>query len=258
MSRTVKCPHCLENLEIPDSLLNNEVRCALCQSTFVARESGRSEPTPTVGRADYDPYEERLREEEPRRRRQRSAPRRNNTWVWVLVLGCFGCCILGCGGLVWVTKSVAFPEFEPYTSKTGNYQAVFPGTPTEFDQPNKLAVDNLEHVAQVTRRWRDRYTIRYLDLPPKSDPNAILKKAADQLAAAIPGSIENSRIDTTSQSYPTIEIEITHPDTTTTLGKLIVADDRLYIVTLTAPNTSLEDPRAMEYFPAFEITAAGE
>ena len=258
MSRNVKCPHCLESLEIPDELLNNEVRCALCQSTFVAQESGRPDPVPQVSRREYDPYEERLRDElQPRRRSSRQGQGGSRAWVWILVIGMFGCCGVSCAGFGVYVIFVAFPDFVPYTSSEGDYQAVFPGTPTASTQKNKLAVDDNENVTQLSRQMAaDRYAIRTLKLPAKTDDdkaNAILKDAADQLVSAMPGSKEMSRIDTTSQTYPAIEIEILHPDSVTTLGKLIVANDKLYIVTMSAPSANLEDPRAIKYFGGFEI-----
>ncbi len=115
MSEIISCPSCHRQLQVPESLLGQDVQCPTCSATFVGSAAGArpSAPSVPVGQAEsaYAPpgarpleradqhnrpaeacdYEE---DRYPPRRRRDLAPHRAST---VLVLGILSLVICGVG-----------------------------------------------------------------------------------------------------------------------------------------------------------------
>src|SRR5688572_12325425 len=128
MPRPAVCPHCSEELDIPAEFRGRQVRCAVCQRVFVPPADG-SEPPPPARPAPGNWADDRPSRRPPRddvappARRDRDdvdddrgrgyrddddrpPPRRrkkgSTAWVWLLVLGVVGLCVLPCGGLMFL------------------------------------------------------------------------------------------------------------------------------------------------------------
>jgi hypothetical protein len=122
MQEIINCPSCQRRLQVPDSLIGQDVQCPTCGATFVASVGGQpSKPVerlPEVGVSaretapeeaddkprrrrpaedddygDYDEDDDRYR----RRRRRDLAPHRGST---ILTLGILSL-VLGCLGLIF-------------------------------------------------------------------------------------------------------------------------------------------------------------
>jgi hypothetical protein len=128
MPEIISCPSCQRKLQVPESLLGQDVQCPTCGATFAASTAGgapaRSSPEPAqpppgagyetepepTGRSgpgrrlrreeDYDDYEEYG--DRPRRRRRRDfLPHRGST---ILVLGILSLVVCGpvLGPIAWI------------------------------------------------------------------------------------------------------------------------------------------------------------
>jgi hypothetical protein len=126
MQEIINCPSCQRKLQVPDSLLGQDVQCPTCSATFVASSGSsapaapppepapvedkpyydvgpepprRREPRPRA-RDDYDDYDDEY-DDRPRRRRRDMVPHRGAT---VLTLGILSLVICGpiLGPIAWI------------------------------------------------------------------------------------------------------------------------------------------------------------
>jgi hypothetical protein len=121
MAEIISCPSCQRKLQVPESLLGQDVQCPTCGATFVGAVGGappatRREPSPPpqepgpqrrddYGRRDYGDSDEDYRDDygdDRRRRRPRRdlAPHRGST---ILTLGILSLVVCGpiMGPIAW-------------------------------------------------------------------------------------------------------------------------------------------------------------
>lgn len=248
MPRPVICPHCREELDIPPELRRREVRCAVCRNTFVPDVDGREAPDEFAARTrPRDEFDD-----EPRPRRRAGS----NRTAWVVVLGMFTCCGLGCGGFcVWAVV-LQFPDFQPFESKEGRFHAEFPGEPKEAAVNDGRGGVEFSHERAIPK---ERFFVRYADLDVKGNVDdqkaaRLLKDAADRAVRQVGGSKELSRASSTVGGYDAIDLLIQHPNRTHTVVRLILAKKRLYAVGVTGPNSlAFETPYVSRFLGGFRI-----
>ena len=264
MPRPVVCPHCREELDIPAEFRGREVRCAVCRNTFTppaddpypapAARDGFDDPRGRADRRsdrdDRDPYRDRLADR-PRRRVRKGG---GTAWVWVLVLGVFGTCFLGCGGLLALGLFVENPDLQPYDDPAGKFRAEFPGKPAA-DQVQ--ADGETRHTVEARRKFpAEVYFVHYTDLPRKADEKgaeAVFKKAADAAVKRVPGSTLVSSTPGTHDGYPTTDVHVQHPDRTATMVRFLVAGKRLYAVGITGQALQPGSQRLEAFLDAFKV-----
>lgn len=280
MPRPVVCPHCQDELDIPAEFRGRQVRCASCQKVFVPpADSSAPPPLPAPGnweedrpsrrpardddrpsrqpaRDDYDRLDDRAPwEDRPPPRR----PRKKSTlWVWLLILGFFGLCVLPCGGIIGLGVWVAFPSFQPYDSADGRFRGEFPGQPFTYTQPGDDGLTR--HCTEFKRSFPpETYFVRYVDLRagPRTSDRA-LKDAADRAVAKVPGSTELRRTTGTADGHPSVDLTVNHPDDTVTIVRFILVERRLYAVGVTGtdPLNPDTDPRVKHFLDTFKVKEA--
>jgi predicted RNA-binding Zn-ribbon protein involved in translation (DUF1610 family) len=118
MPEIISCPSCQRKLQVPESLMGQDVQCPTCGATFAASMEGSAaaapapKPPPPPGRAepgrrpqreDYDDdYDYEEDDDRPRRRRRRDyLPHRGST---ILTLGILSLIICGpiLGPIAWI------------------------------------------------------------------------------------------------------------------------------------------------------------
>jgi hypothetical protein len=125
MPEIINCPSCQRKLQVPESLIGQDVQCPTCGATFTASLAGptpssapapppqpagyglergpseRREPPRRPRTDDYDDYDEREEYgDRPRRRRRDLLPHRGST---ILTLGILGLVVCGPLGIIaWV------------------------------------------------------------------------------------------------------------------------------------------------------------
>jgi LSD1 subclass zinc finger protein len=290
MPRPVVCPHCSEELDIPLEFRGRPVRCAVCQTVFTPPADGAAPPVPAPPSLpapgtwdehrpsrrpvrdddrpsrrparDDDDFGDRYRDldrdddrdrwdDRPRRRKRGS-----NTWVWLLVLGVFGLCVLPCGGLIVFGIALDHPSFQPYDSAKGRFTAEFPGKPAETQQAAETG--GIRHAVEYRRSLpEETYFVHYLDLPaqPTGDKaiDKVLQDACDRTVRILPGSSEESRSPTTADGYPAMDLHVEHPGGTSTFVRFVLAGRRLYSVGITGAGLAAESQRLQHFQAAFKI-----
>jgi hypothetical protein len=291
MPRPVVCPHCSEELDIPSEFRGRPVRCAVCQNVFTPPADG-APPAPSLpapGTWDEDrPSRRPLREDAPparrvaareeddrgyrdrdrdhdldrdadwdrwddRRRRRR---RGSNTWVWLLVLGVVGLCVLPCGGLLVLGIALDHPSFEPYDSAKGRFTAEFPGKPAETQQTTETGATR--YCTEYRRTIpEETYFVHYLDLSGRAGgdkgTDQVLQDACDRTVRNMPGSTEVSRSPTTFGGHPAMDLQVEHPGGTSTIVRFVLAGRRLYSVGITGAGLADESQRLHHFQTAFKI-----
>jgi hypothetical protein len=135
MQEIVNCPSCQRKLQVPESLLGQDVQCPTCGATFVAALGGQTAPPPPAPRYEeefsrrekterpryHDDHDDDY-EDRPRRRRRDLMPHRG---VMILVFGIlswvvcpiFGIMawVMGNGDLVEIKSGRMDPEGEGLT-----------------------------------------------------------------------------------------------------------------------------------------------
>ncbi|HET6574837.1 MAG TPA: hypothetical protein VFG68_14625 [Fimbriiglobus sp.] len=283
MPRPAVCPHCQEELDIPAEFRGRQVRCASCQQVFVPpAESPAPPPLPAPGnweedrpsrrpvRADDDRPSSRPVPDDADRFDDRRAPwddrpprprKKRTLWVWLLILGFFGLCVLPCGGFFAFAMWMMFPDFQPHDSPEGRFRAEFPGQPFTYTRTDDDG--RTWHCTESKRSLPpETYFVHYTDLRagPRR-PAAALKDAADKVVSQAPGSTEVRRTAGTTDGHPSVDLTVEHPDDTVTAARFILVGHRLYAIGVTGmidPRDASADPRVKHFLDAFKITTAAE
>jgi hypothetical protein len=233
-----------------------------------ARRAAREDDLSPARRADRGDSTARDRDRDFLRDRwddppTRSLPKRGgNAWVWLLLLGFFGLCVLPCGGLFLVGAWVAFPRFEPHESPAGRFRAEFPGQPFTYTRTGDDG--QTQHCTEYKRSFPpETYSVCYVDLPPKmvqKGSDRVLADAADAEATRHPGSTERSRTSGNHDGHPSLDLTLEHPDDTATIVRFVLVNRRLYTVGITGMIDADTDPRVQHFLEAFHVSAepAGE
>lgn len=264
MPRPVVCPHCGEELDIPVAFRDREVRCASCRNTFLPTASVEElQPAFDTGSrltGDRDDASPRTRDSddefEPRQRPRRKSG--GNTWLWVLLIGGFGCCGLSCGGFLLFGLYVAFPDFQSFDSAEGRFHAEFPGTPTQFADADdeRRPRQNIEFRRKFPP---ETYFVRYVDLTADpADEDAVLDAAADDVVKDRAGSREVTRSEPkTVGGYPAVDVTLENADSSMTVSRAVLVGRRLYVIGMTGGGLHWDTPHVQHFMEAFRATHGG-
>ncbi len=111
MQEIISCPSCQRKLQVPESLLGQDVQCPTCGATFVASAGGQTAPAGTSAppapaprepaperrppkRAAAD-YEEDVETDRPRRRRRDLLPHRGGMILAFGIISLVACAFFG-------------------------------------------------------------------------------------------------------------------------------------------------------------------
>jgi hypothetical protein len=275
MPRPVVCPHCQEELDIPAEFRGRQVRCASCQQVFVPPADAPTLPAPgnweedrpsrRPVRDDYNPPSNRPAPDDSDRLDDRAPweydrpprPKKRSTlWVWLLILGFFGLCVLPCGGFFVLGVWVAFPDFQPYDSADGRFRGEFPGQPFTYTRPGEDG--RTWHCTEYKRSFPpETYFVCFADLPRAraQDSDQALKEAALNMVARVPGTTEVRRTSGTTDGHPSVDLTLEHPDDTVTAARFVLVGNRLYEVGVTGMidrRDASDDPRVKHFLDAFK------
>ena len=256
MTELAPCPRCGDALEIPLELLGTPVRCASCNTVF----------TPTA--ADAIPTAPRARP--PAEQYRPSAfdidepPRpKSNAWVWLVMLllvVVFGGIVLLCTG--WMSRIVN-PKMTVHESAEGRFRVALPGDPTSVTRNDDKGrpVVGLQAVRAINQ---ETYLVLSAELPAaakKVDPNN--EQAADELLAELanrhlPGlaaGTEKQRQTQTVSKNPTLDV-LFHQGggliKQVTVARLVVADGRVYLLSVQGGNLEPHMWYVRRFFNSFE------
>jgi ribosomal protein S27E len=262
MGRVLVCPKCAEELDIPEELLDGPVRCASCTNVFTAPRGG-SAPVVRATRQDSDDDNDRtssLDYDRPRRRSSTSTKAKGSGskwWLWFLILGTFGICFLGCGGLIGVGIYMDNPKMVPYEAPDQSFKTGFPGKPkvVTLKDDEKRNQTNTEWTRTIMGQPFETFFVNYVDLDKKpktdADRDKILEEFADAMLAKSPGTDEDARTKMTYQGFPTLELHHDHNDETQTFVRIVIIGKRVYTVGITGRGLAPESMRLKKFWEQF-------
>lgn len=271
MPTTVTCPNCREELEIPNDLLGGEVRCGSCMEVFMAAappgteapprpaaddrprrprrprvETTRNKPVPVSRRDDgYGPIEF-----DPDRKQKRGVGA--TLWIVFGVLGLFGCGC--CGVLGYLGLKTAMPDYKPFQDPDGRFVAEFPAEVREKTRATGAkygVVKSFEAERPLIQEKFFVYAVP-LDAADRKDPRRALKDLADGVRLANTAT-EVSRDDRTHQGYDAVDLVVRVRRDQHVRARVIVADDRAYVVGVSAHGDPNDHAWLDHFFESFEV-----
>jgi hypothetical protein len=259
-------------LEIPNDLAGGEVRCGSCLEVFVAPgPAGRDVPPPLPTddpprrkkRKGYDvPRDKPVPASRPddgygevefdpdRKRKQGVGPALFILFAIFAVLGCSCCGVFG-----WFVFQAMDPEYKEFKPADGRFVADFPAEVKEKTRETGRRGGETATAFEADRRMvRENYFIYYVDLKPneKKDAATVVDQLCDGLKATTKGT-EVSRTKRAHQGFDAADIVLRQPGKRYTQARVVVGDDRGYVVGVTVSG----DPQGMiwleHFFESFEI-----
>ena len=263
MLRAVACPNCRVELDIPEELLGQPVRCSSCATTFTPPGGPSRGDRPDDRRADRGESRNAALDDEDRPRR-RPEPRKSGRGllgvVSLLLAGTFGVCCLGCVGLLAVGIKADNPTLEVYKSPDGQFEASFPGPPaaTENELTDGIKLTGVAHTRHLLGQDFDTCTVQFYDLPkaPATDAarDKVLQETADAYVAAQADMAKSSQKKLTAQGYPTLELVMTGEDPQLSLyARILVAGKRVYVVSYDGHGLAPESQRLANFWDKFRV-----
>lgn len=263
MPRAVVCPNCLVELDIPEELAGQPVRCATCTSVFTPSQAATApaaRPRRSLDRAES--RNTALDEERPRKSRPRKSGAGRSLFavVALLLAVTVGVVGLACAGLVVVAVRMNDPAMQVYKSPDGQFEAVFPGVPspaplTLSDGTNLLGV---AHNRRVMGEEFDNCSVRYFDLPkaPRTDAarDAVLASTAKAVVGprAFDFNVDQDKI--TVDGYPALEITAQDADPEIAMfARIVLADKRVYVVTYEGHALDPDCDRLVKFWAGFRV-----
>lgn len=247
------CPHCGDELDIPEQFASHTIRCGVCQTQFSPYNPGAS--------ASVDSNEQRFTpSREPGLFSSDHSDRYPNGRVWFLgflSILVFGGCASGC---VLAVFQLYFPTFEPITHAAGQFTVALPDPPHDLSQvwDRTISAAGLEARREFTQ---ERYFALYADLPAqelRTDTEMILPRVAAWVADQSPGRREIRREFTFHDGYEAFDIHYAFANIQDGLIlRVIRAGKRVYVVGIDGP-VAPNDPRAQEFFLRFRINLPHE
>jgi len=264
MLRAVACPNCRVELDIPEELLGQAVRCSSCATTFTPARSRPDERRPS---RDASPDDNGDDDGRPRRRPE---PRKSGgsgllTVVGLLLAGTFGVCCLGCAGLAVVGVKADNPALEVYRSPDGQFEAYFPGPPTatENELNDQITLKGVAHTRHLMGQEFDTCTVQFYDLPkaPAGDAarDKVLQSTADAYIAGQADMGKSKVMKMTAQGYPALEVTMEGDDPQVTLfARIILADKRVYVVSYDGHGLVPESQRLANFWAKFRVLKSAD
>lgn len=273
MPITVTCPNCREELEIPNELLGGDVRCGSCLEVFKATAPPGSEVPPPLPDDDDRPRRPRRKSVEPTRNKPVPVSRRDDGYgpiefdpdrrqkkgvgatIWI-VLGVFGLLGCGCCGIIgYLGIRTAMPDYKPFRDPDGRFVAEFPADVHEKTRatgvPRFGSVKSFEADRPLIQEKFFVYTVPLNDAEKKNPAQAI-KALADGLRVAN-SATEVSREDTTHQGHEAVDLVVRVRRDQHVRARIIVADDRAYVIGVSAHDDPNEHAWLDHFFESFEV-----
>ena len=247
MPRAVACPNCRVELDIPDELLGEPVRCASCATTFTPAGDRRN--------AALDD------EDRPRRRPEPRASGRGLLGVAALLLvGTFGAGCLGCAGMGVAVVRLDNPTLQEYVSPDGLFVAGFPGVPTATENAltDEIKLTGVAHTRHLLGDEFDTCAVQFYDLPkaPATDAarDKVLQETADAYVAGQADMAKSSQKKLTTRDYPTLEVVMTGDDRRLThFARVILAGKRVYVVSYDGQLLLPNSQRLANFWAKFRV-----
>lgn len=262
------CPACRGGLRVADTAAGGVVRCGNCMATLRVPVPPDGDPAADAfdspkSRADAPAAAVDGPSEPVRRRRRRRPPPppppSSGLLKWVLgglfVLGLV--CAGTCAGLVAVFQE----KWRQYDSAAGGFRVELPADP----QPDMgdlarvrpqpaVRVEGAILIGKV-----EEYAVIYADIDPAvrqvTADRAILDKAVAGIAQDVPGGKVTRNEPTRVDGFEAREVVFVHPDAGTFVGRVVVADTRLFVVTAGgALVTDKGNPRTKRFLDSFKVT----
>jgi hypothetical protein len=284
MALEFTCPSCGGILRVEDDAVGQVVRCGGCMTMLRVPDvppsppefpgppaapfpEPRSLPPPIPGSVPLTPEEPvptdgRLREPpRPRRRRdprEEHSPTGRSPLFWVFITFCFlsfGSCIFCCGIATFMTK----PNWRTHASKEGGYAVEFPAAPRIDPSIRPLKQDQSWKIegTRIIGKGED-YAVLYKDIEPskkrRNNDNAII----DQVVRELEGTLEIKKIglDVPFEilGFPGREVKLRVGDGGTYVVRIIVADNRLYILVVGSRMNQPQEENVQRFLNSFTIT----
>jgi LSD1 subclass zinc finger protein len=269
MPDPIVCPHCHEPLDIPAEYHGRQVRCAACQTIFLAVSADHTPTVPPLpGRRpsdDQPPWRESRPTRRPRPHDEDDdrPPHRSNLGVIGLML--FTVLVVGgcCGGLNLVGYIQTNPHLTPYTSEKGKFKVDLPDdSPTEgpIAGGEGMGADQGWQVTAGRPSANERYTVRTYPLKAEwrkmAAEDALIKVVEAELTALGAGP-EVQKAVTTHAGFPARDSlarkgnGLSREDT---VLRCVLAGDRVYAVAVQSPNAEPRFWWIRQFFLSFDIT----
>ena len=279
MATAFVCPTCGGTLKAGDEAVGKVVRCGGCRSTLrVPGASEEGNPPPEGSRSDeqtrppsVEPIRpkdepERLRFEDdlprPRRRRrpQSPPPRKGRGPVfWILTtLACFVVMSVAvCGGVFHLLQ----PKWYTHHSEVGGFRVELPAR-ARADMPELAQAKqhpNVHIEGTILFGRFEEYSVVYTDIDPpdrRFQPDeAILTEAVRGFQTDTPGTrvVRDTRV--TVSGHPGREVVFTHASEGTWIARMVVANNRLYILIAGGVGMSTDgNTRVRRFLDSFVVT----
>ena len=257
MLRAVACPNCRVELDVPEELLGQPVRCSSCATTFTPAGGGgprRDDRRDDSRNAALDD------EDRPRRPPPRKSGRGLLGVVALLLAGTFGVCCLGCVGMLAVGVKLDNPTLQEYRSPDGMFVASFPGPPTATENAlsGDIKLTGVAHSRRLMGSDFDTCSVQFYDLPkaPTTDAarDKVLQETADAYVAGQADMAKSSQKKLNAQGFPALEIVLTGEDPQLShYARVIVAGKRVYVVSYDGHGLAPESQRLAAFWNAFRV-----
>lgn len=257
------CPECGGSMTAPESRAGHETECPRCMAVFPIPEppNEEDEPDPDEPRRPRsgpdDGYDEP--ERRPRRRRRPPPPVGRGPLFWVAVLlgtGLLGLCTCCGGGYLLIPGE----KWQRHESPAGGFSVEAP-TPLHKDMlvPGMKPDPNLKVEGGILWKRGEAYFVTYTDLPPREARGATDEAMLDEAVNDMKADPEISRVVRTDpitvSGAPAREIEYVYGDGGTYVGRVIVADRRLYVLVAGGRFARPANANARRFLDSFKLTA---
>lgn len=274
MALRIKCPACSEEMVVGAEAAGEIVLCRVCgrrlrvpgspadaappAAAWPARSPAATPdraPDREVGR-DIDREPDRRRER-PRRRPTPPPARRRGVLFWLVLaggglIGLFGC---GCGGLFLALDTPRWRDHEP---ARGGYRVEFPG-PSRDDLARRRqdpAKPEMTIEGTVMLLRREEFVVGYFDLPagPRPTDDVLLREAVAGMLRTLPGARATQEDPVLVSDFPGREVVVETPDGAVFVGRVVLAESRVYVVVAGGPHASADSARVRRFIDSFAVT----
>jgi len=261
MPRAVACPNCLVELDVPDNLLGQAVRCATCATVFTPAAAATG---PSVGpRRSLDRGEPRdpSVDDDPSPRPRARASNRGVLAVALLFAGAtLGVCCLGRVALLLIERRIDEPAFQRFVSPDGQFEAGFPGPPTATETPltDAILLTGVTHTRSMGGQEIDTCSVQFYDLPkpPATDAarDAVLQATADAVVASQADLVQAALAKVTAQGYPALDLTMTGDDADVSLhARVVLAGRRVYVLSYDGHGLDPKSRRLRAFREQFKV-----
>jgi hypothetical protein len=258
------CPTCGATLRVSDEAAGRDIRCGRCQEILKAplpeadvpyAEAVAPEPSSAPSQAEpvAPPHEPR-----PRSYAWPVAPRKRRPWllISVLVLGFF--IFLCCGGVYLGGR----PTWRTHHSVAGGFRVELPAAP-KANLARWAGIQNDPRVnveGTILLMRLEDYGVVYVDIDPfkraQLTDDAIIQEAITGMKEATPGARVLRSDPVTVSGFPGREVVVDAPGEGVAVGRVVVAETRLYIAITGGRFADPGGERARRFLDSFEITDA--